>query len=77
MLSLLFLRVKAQRYFVTSSCLFLDEKTVLEIWLNPGLNLTIFRGTRNANTGSWHENEVLGKKTVFGIEMTEIRDTGS
>ena len=21
----------------------LDEKTVLEIWLNPGLNLTIFR----------------------------------
>ena len=23
----------------------LDEKTVLEIWLNPGLNLTIFRGT--------------------------------
>ena len=25
--------------------MFLDEKTVLEIWLNPGLNLTIFRGT--------------------------------
>ena len=25
--------------------LFLDEKTVLEIWLNPGLNLTIFQGT--------------------------------
>ena len=45
MLSLLYLVVKAQQYFVTSSCMFLDEKTVLEIWLNPWLNLTIFRGT--------------------------------
>ena len=45
MLSLLYLVVKAQQHFVTSSCMFLDEKTVLEIWLNPGLNLTIFRGT--------------------------------
>ena len=25
--------------------MFLDEKTELEIWLNPWLNLTIFRGT--------------------------------
>ena len=46
MLLLLYLVVKAKQYFVTSSCIFLDEKTVLEIWLNPGLNLTIFRGTR-------------------------------
>ena len=45
MLSLLYLVVKAQHYFVTSSYMFLDEKTVLEIWLNPWLNLTIFRGT--------------------------------
>ena len=45
MLSLLYLVVKAQQYFVTSSCMFLDDKTVLEIWLNPGLNLTIFPGT--------------------------------
>ena len=46
MLLLLYLVVKAQRYnIVTLSCLFLDEKTMLEIWLNPGLNLTIFRGT--------------------------------
>jgi len=32
--------------------MFLDEKTVLEMWLNPGLNLTIFRGTgpRRENT---------------------------
>ena len=45
MLLLLYLVVKAQQYFVTSSCMFLDEETVLEIWLNPGLNLTIFRGT--------------------------------
>ena len=39
MLSFLYLVVKAQRYFVTSSCMSLDEKTVLEIWLNPGLHL--------------------------------------
>ena len=45
MLSLLHLGVKAQQYFVSSSCTFLDEKTLLKIWLNPGLNLTIFRGT--------------------------------
>ena len=45
MLSLLYLVVKTQHSFVTSSCMFLDEKTVLEIWLNPWLNLTIFRGT--------------------------------
>ena len=44
-LSLLHLVVKAQQYFVTSNCMSLDEKIVLEIWLNLGLNLTIFRGT--------------------------------
>ena len=41
MLSLLYLRVKAQRYFVSSSRMFIDTKTLLKIWLNPGLN---FRG---------------------------------
>ena len=45
MLSLLYLVVNAQQYVVTSSCMFLDEKTVLEIWLNPGLHLTISRAT--------------------------------
>ena len=28
---------------VTSSCMLLHEKTVLEIWLSPGLSLTIFK----------------------------------
>ena len=45
MLSLLYLVVKAQQYFVTSSCMFFDEKTVLDIFLKPRLNLTIFLGT--------------------------------
>ena len=45
MLPLLHLVVKAQQYFLTSSCTFLDKKMVLEVWLNPGLNLNIFRGT--------------------------------
>ena len=45
MLSLLYLGVKAQQCFVTSSCMFLDEKTALEtgpraveIHLNRGVN---------------------------------------
>ena len=38
-LSLLYLVVKDQQYFVTSTCMFLDEKNVLEILLNPSLNL--------------------------------------
>ena len=45
MLSSLNLGVKTQKYFVSSSNMFLDKKTLLKIWLNPGLNLTIFRGT--------------------------------
>ena len=45
MLSFLFFEVRAQRYFVSSSYIFLDKKTLLKIWRNPGLKLTIFRGT--------------------------------
>ena len=44
MLSLLFLRVKAQQYF-SLSCMSSDKKTLLKIWLNHGLKLTIFKGT--------------------------------
>ena len=42
-----FFEVKAQQYFVSSSYMymFLDKKTLLKIWLNPGLNVTIFQGT--------------------------------
>ena len=35
-LSLLYLIVMLNSIFVTSSCMFLDKKTLLEIWLNPG-----------------------------------------
>ena len=46
MLSLLYLGVKAELSFVSSdSCMFKDKKTLLKIWLNPGLFLIIFRGT--------------------------------
>ena len=37
MLSSLNLGVKTQKYFVSSSDMFLDKKTLLKIWLNPGL----------------------------------------
>ena len=38
MLSSLNLEVKTQKYFVSSSNMFLGKKTLLKIWLNPGLN---------------------------------------
>ena len=44
MLSSLYLAVKIQQYFVSSSDMFVDKETLLEIWLYPGLNLTIFLG---------------------------------
>ena len=47
MLSSLNIEVKTQQYFVSSSDMFLDKKTLFEIWVNPGLNLTIFRETGN------------------------------
>ena len=37
MLSLLYVGVEAQQYFVSSTCMFLDKKTLLQIVLNPGL----------------------------------------
>ena len=37
--------VKAQEYFVSLGYMFSDKKPLLQIWLYPGLNLTIFRGT--------------------------------
>ena len=45
MLSLLYHGVKIQQHFVSSSCMLLADKTLPKIWLNPGLNLTIFQGT--------------------------------
>ena len=35
MLSLLYLAVKVQQYFESLSCMFLDKRTLLKIWLNP------------------------------------------
>ena len=52
MLSLLHLRVKAQQYFVSLSYIFLDKKNVPKIWLNLGLDLTIFQGT-GPTAGTW------------------------
>ena len=41
-----YLEVKAQQCFVSSRGMFLGKKTLLKIWLNPGLNLNIFPRTR-------------------------------
>ena len=62
MLSLLHLVVKAQQYFVTLSSMLLDKKTVLEIWLNLGSNLTIFQGT-----GPWRF-DCIQEKAVYYLK---------
>ena len=43
--------LKTQQYFVRSSDTLLDKKTLLEIWLNPGLNLTTFWRTGPRSLG--------------------------
>ena len=72
MLSSLNLAVKTQKV-VSLSNMFLEKKTLLKIWLNPGFNLTIFRGT-----GPWRLwfgfgliiLRVIYKKKRFGATKT-------
>ena len=60
MLPFLFFQLKAQHCFVSSSYMFLDKKTLLRIWLNPRLNVTIFRGTGQV-TGNIKEKRLNGR----------------
>ena len=62
----LHLVLKAQQYFVSSSYMFLYEKTVLEIWLNPGLNLTVFWGT-----GLWWCNTPVTSDVLCLCRITD------
>ena len=81
-LSLLYLVVKDQQYFVTSSFMFLEEKNLLEILLNPGLNLTIFRETgpggirRSGNCRTSNDSEGLGNwvNEVSGLFFHQLND---
>ena len=62
MFSLLYLRVETQQYFESLSYMFLDEKTLLKIWFNLGLNLIIFPGTGPRSIGINLENNDLRSK---------------
>ena len=46
--------------------MFLDKKTLLKIWLNPGLNLTIIRGIRPrlVTVSWWKKNKRISKNPV-------------
>ena len=44
-IQLLYRGKKAEQFFVRLSCTFLYRKLLLKVWLKPGLNLTVFRGT--------------------------------
>ena len=63
MLSSLNFKVKTQQYFVSSSDMLLEKKTWLKIWLNPGLNLTIFCGFVS------HSQALMAKRTDPGNEV--------
>ena len=67
MLSSLSLGVKTKQYFVCSSNVFLDKKTVLKIWINPGLNVTIFRGT-----GRWTPDQMLKSELTVSVIIFSI-----
>ena len=67
MLSLLYLGVHAEQYFANWSCMFLDTKNLLKIWLNPGLNSTIFRGTRPWMLLLTHGTYVANFENSFGL----------
>ena len=41
----------------------LDRKTLFEIWLNSGLNLTMSRGTQGHGINAHHESHRLMKMT--------------
>ena len=41
------LGVKARQYFISSCCMFLHKTTVIQMLLNPELNLTVFPGTQS------------------------------
>ena len=60
MFSLLYLRVKAQQYFVSLSYLVIDKKTVLKIWLKLELNLQCNLLLRN---GAKEHNEISRELT--------------
>ena len=63
MISSLNFEVKTQQYFVSSSDMFLEKKTLLKIWLNPALNLTIFCGFIS------HSQDLMAKRKDPGREV--------
>ena len=49
----------------------LDKKSVLKIWLNPRLNLTIIQGTGSRNIIKPITNEHYGRLSHCALKSTE------
>ena len=71
MLSSLNFEVKTQQYFVSSSDMFLKKKTLLKIWLNPALNLTIFVDSSLIPRIEWQRERTLGRR----LKLTSPENT--
>ena len=71
-IQLLYRGKKAEQYFVRLSCTFLYRKLLLKVWLKPGLNLTVFRGT-----GPGEKNKNKNKKYMaensYNRRQNELR----
>ena len=70
MLSLLYLGVHAEQYVFCQLELHVlrqEKLSILKIWLNPGLNLTIFRGTRPWMLLLTHGTYVANFENSFGL----------
>ena len=72
-LSFLFFKVKTQQYFVSSNYMFLGKKTLLEIWLNPRLNLTIFHGAGPRTITFNRKSKILWSSSWFSKSMSLSR----
>ena len=61
---------RLNRVFFSSICTSLDKKTLLKILLNPGLKLTVFRGT-GPRRSAW-EGENHYKETFLYTQLNEM-----
>ena len=65
--------LKAQKSFVTSRYVFLDKKTLFKILLNPGLNLTICRGTGTRTSLTWGVKRLVVQFILLNYLFVNVR----
>ena len=62
---------KAKQYFVSLSCTFLYRKFLLKVWLKPGLNLTVLRGTGPGEKKKKNQKKTWPRIARLPLSMTK------